>query len=293
VVHYPFLINIQNIIYRGPSDPDAPAPITKAAKAAKGSDGISLLQSLISSVNSKAAPCRALFSIPMDIGPGLRIGVKGFITIKRQEVVKSCYIWVGGEKAQIATGVGGLLNEDTSRPVGASEIRKAYVFGGEQITFTEDERKSFRDFGENCIRIIGFKPMSMLPEWANTRTSVFVYPDEEDYIGSTRTFSALHQTLLKQQKFAFAWVKPRVNAHPMLGAVIAGEEKVNEDEEQIRPPGLWIIPLPFADDIRKRPDVPQVRAPDVLVDRMKAIMDQLRLPKSEYDPSRYPNPCKF
>jgi ATP-dependent DNA helicase 2 subunit 1 len=208
-------------------------------------------------------------------------------------VVKSCYVWVGGEKAQIVTGVGGLLNENTARPVEQSEIRRAYLFGGEQITFSEEERKSFRDWGESCIRIIGFKPMSMLPEWANWRNSIFIYPDEEDYIGSTRTFSALQQTLLRSDKFGLAWVKHRVNAHAFLGALIPGAEKLDDDDEQIRPPGIWIIPLPFADDIRKRPDLPQVRAPDSLVDRMKIIMDQLRLPKSEYDPSRYPNPCEF
>lgn len=282
-----------NIIYRGPSDPDAPAPVAKAAKAVKTDDGISLLQSLISSVNSKSAPCRALFSIPLDIAPGLRIGVKGFMDIKRQEVVKSCYIWVGGEKAQIVTGAGGFMLEDTARSVEKKEMRRAYDFGGEQIAFTEEERESFRDFGENCLRIIGFKPLSMLPVWANFRPAIFVYPDEDDFIGSTRTFSALQQTLLKQGKFAMTWVKTRSNARPMLGAMIAGEEKLNKEGDQIRPPGLWLIPLPFADDLRKPPDFPQCRAPDELVDRMKTIMDLLRLPQSEYDPSRYPNPCEY
>ena len=267
--------------------------MAKAAKSSSSGDGISLLQSLISSVNSKAIPRRALFTLPLEIGPGLTIGVKGFISIRRQEIVKSCFVWVGGEKVQIVTGVGGMIMEDSTRPVEKTETRKGYVFGGEPVIFSEEERKSFKTFGDPCIRILGFKPMSMLPIWANVRTPWFMYPDEVDYVGSTRVFSALQQKLLKSQKFALTWIIPRRSAHPSLAAIIAGEEKTDESGEQTMAPGLWIIPLPFGDDIRQKPDIPQVRAPDALVNKMKEIMGQLRLPKAEYDPSRYPNPCKY
>ena len=65
-----------------------PRPVTADIKPANstGKDGISLLQSLLSSVASRSAPRRALFSsVPFEIGPGLKISVKGFILLKRQE----------------------------------------------------------------------------------------------------------------------------------------------------------------------------------------------------------------
>lgn len=216
--------------------------------------------------------------------------MKGYIPIKRQEVVKQCYVWVGGEKPQIAIGSTSMMNEETSRTVAPTEIRKAFSFGGEQITFTEEETKAMKYFGDPGIRILGFKPMSLLPSWANLRVAQFIYPDEVDYIGSTRVFSALQQKLLKSQKFALVFFIARSNASPVLAAMIPGEEQVDEDGEQTMPPGLWLVTLPFADDIRKIPDVPQLRAPDPLVDKMKEIMGQIRLPKSEYDPRKYPNP---
>jgi ATP-dependent DNA helicase 2 subunit 1 len=283
----------QDIVYNGsPTDPDAPAPVVKATKTV-GGDGLSLLQSLISSINSKATPRRSYFNLPLDIAPDFRIGVKGYVMIRRQQPVKSCWVWVGGERLQMAVSSTTTISEDTARKVEAAEINKSYQFGGELLPFKEDEHKAIRSFGEPVIRIIGFKPLSLLPEWANCRTATFIYPDEADYIGSTRAFSALQQELLRKEKFALVWLQTRRNAAPSLAAMIAGVEKLDDSGDQIMPPGMWIIALPFADDIRPHPESVQVRAPDDLVDKMKTIILQLRMPKGTYDPQRFPNPCKW
>ncbi|PSK35053.1 ATP-dependent DNA helicase II subunit 1 [Elsinoe australis] len=281
-----------DIIYSAlPTDPDAPAPLTKAAKASSSGDGISLLQSLLSEVQSKAAARRAQFSnLPFEIGPGMKISVKGFIIFKRQEPVRNSYVYIGGEKAQIATGVSSFMAEDTAHSVEKVEIRKAYKFGGETISFTEDEIRAIRNFGDPILRIVGFKPLSSLPTWANYKPSTFIYPSEEDFVGSSRVFSALQQKLLKSEKMGIAWFIPRRNAVPTLAAIIPGPEEVDEEGMQKMPPGLWIHPLPYADDVRSPPDVQVIRATDNLVDDMRVVLQQLQLPKGIYDPSRYPNP---
>lgn len=280
-----------DIVYRMmPADPDAPAPLSSAAKASSSGDGITLLQSLLSSINTKAAPRRALFNLPLEIGPGLKIGVKGYIIIKRQEPVRSCYVWLNGERAQIAVGSTTQIAEDTARVVGKTEVRKAFKFGGETVQFKPEEIAAIKHFGDPIIRIIGFKPMDKLPIWASTRGPTFVYPSETDFVGSTRVFSALHQKMLKDKKMALAWFIPRRNAAPTLAAIIAGAEKISDEGAQTIPPGLWIIPLPFADDIRQNPETELARAPDELVDKMRFVVQQLQMPKAVYDPSRYPNP---
>lgn len=281
-----------DIIYRTSlSDPDSPAPISSAAKNSSSGDGITLLQSLLSSINSKAAPRRALLNLPLEIGPEVRIGVKGYIIIKRQEKVRSCYVWLGGEKAQIATGSTTQMAEDTARTVEKTEIRKAYKFGGEAVSFTPDQIKDMRNcFDEPVIRIIGFKPMSMLPIWANLRAPIFIYPSETDYVGSTRVFSALQQKLLKDKKVGIAWFIARKNAAPVIAALIPGAEQLGDNDEQLMPPGIWIVPLPFADDIRQNPETTLVRTTDTLTDLMRSVIQQLQLPKAIYDPVRYPNP---
>ena len=251
------------------------------------------MTSLLSSINSKAVAKRALFSnLPFEIGPGFKISVKGYIIFKRQEVKRSCYVWLNGEKAQIATGVTIQTADDTARSIEKVEIKKAFKFGGEQILFTPEEVFALRHFGDPGIRIIGFKPLSMLPIWANIRPSTFIYPSEDDYVGSTRVFAALHAKLLKDQIMGLAWYVARKNATPQIAAIIPGAEKLDDIGAQILPPGLWITPLPFADDIRQNPETPLIRAPDKLVDKMRLVIQQLQLPKAVYDPAKYPNPGK-
>lgn len=256
-------------------------------------DGISLLNSLLSEINSKAVARRALFSnLPLEIGPGFKISVKGYIIFKRQEPARSTYVWTHGEKPLIPKHVSTRISEDSARTVQKWEIRKAYKFGGEQIAFTPEEILSLRYFGDPGIRIIGFKPLSALPLWASTNKATFIYPSEEDYVGSTRVFSALQQKLLKDQKMAVTWFVARKNATPVIAALIPGEEKLGESGGQVVPPGLWIIQLPYADDIRKKPEMLHVQAPDELTDMMRPIVSQLQLPKAQYNPSKYPNPGK-
>ena len=103
--------------------------------------------------------------------------------------------------------------------------------------------------------------------------------------------SALHQKLLKDEKMALVWFIPRKNSTPTLSAMIAGAEKIDESGVQKVPPGMWIIPLPYADDVRKNPESTMNVAPEPLIDSMRAVIQQLQLPKAVYDPTKYPNPC--
>lgn len=284
---------MEDIVYKtSPTDPEAPSADPASTQTPSvGGDGITLLKSLLSSISSKSVPRRALFSnLPLEIGPGFKISVNGYLIFKRQEPARSCYIWLGGEKPEIAKGVTTQIAEDTARTVEKWEIRKAYKFGGEQISFTPEEQQVLRNFGDPVIRIIGFKPISALPFWASIKHPTFIYPSEEDYVGSTRVFSALYQKLLKDQKMAIVWFIARRNASPVLAAMLPGAEKLDENGVQKIPPGMWLLPLPFADDIRQNPETNLVVAPEPLIDQMRTVIQQLQLPKAQYDPQRYPNP---
>jgi ATP-dependent DNA helicase 2 subunit 1 len=219
--------------------------------------------------------------------------VTGFLIFKRQEPARSCYVWLGGEQPQIAKGVTTLMADDTAREVEKWEVQRAYKFGGEPVAFTQEEQNTLRNFGDPVIRIIGFKPLAAIPPWASIKRPTFIYPSEEDYVGSTRTFSALHQVLLRDEKMALVWFVPRKNAAPVMAAMVPGEEKLDENGIQSLPPGMWIIPLPFADDVRNNPEIHNVVAPEPLVDKMRTVIQTLQLPKAQYDPRRYPNPCKL
>lgn len=202
------------------------------------------------------------------------------------------FIYLDGEKAQIAVGQTTKMAEDTARTVDKVEIKKAYKFGGDAVFFTPEEQQELKNFGPPVLRIIGFKPQSMLPYWASGQKSTFIFPSEEDYVGSTRVFAALWQKLLKDKKMGVAWYIPRKNASPVLVAILPSAEKLDEvTGRQVIPQGLWLYPLPCADDIRPMHDHPgKVVAPYPLIDQMRKVVQLLQLPKAAYDPSRYPNP---
>ena len=279
-------------MYRRPSDPEVPAQVSRAVNPTANKEGLSLLQSLIASIHQKITPKRALFSnIPIELCPDVTISVKGYTLFKREAPKRSCRVRLDGEEPRIAEIKTMSTAQDTGRQLEKTEIRKAFSFGGEQILFSEDELKNINHFGDPIIRIIGFKPLDMLPTWANVKEWNFMYPSEEHYVGSTRTFSALQQTMLRKRKFALVWFIARRNAAPVISALIPGEEKLGPHGEQIMPPGLWIGRMPFVDDIRNNLQINEtIRAPDILKDQMRDVVQLLQLPKSEYDPSKYPNP---
>lgn len=230
-------------------------------------------------------------SVPLEIGPGFKISVKGFVLFKRQEPARSCYIYLGSEKPQIATGRSVQVSDDTTTAVEKWKVRKAYKFGGEQVYFTPEEASQLKNFGDPVIRIVGFKPLSMLPIWASMKQAYFIYPSEDDYIGSTRVFSALYQKMQKDQLMALTWFIARRNAAPVIAALIPGADKFDEAGVQTLPQGLWIVQLPFADDIRQNPPTNLVSADDELIDSMRPVMQNLQIPKGIYDPMKYPNPA--
>jgi ATP-dependent DNA helicase 2 subunit 1 len=65
-------------------------------------------------------------------------------------------------------------------------------------------------------------------------------------------------------------------------AILPSQERLDEAGVQVVPAGLWLYPLPFADDIRSNPEVPKpLVAPDNLVDEMRKVVQQVRMPVDE------------
>ncbi|KAI1097498.1 hypothetical protein F4804DRAFT_347134 [Jackrogersella minutella] len=280
-----------DIIYRDPAVEEAhPGKISTS----KSGSGLTLLNSLISNINSKQTPKRAYFSnMPLELGSGLQISVKGYNIIQKQAPARSCYVWLDGEKAQIAVGETAQVAEDSARTVQAGEVKKAYKFGGEYVYFSEDEQKSIKQFGGPIIRIIGFKDRSQLGFWASIKKSIFIFPSEEGYVGSSRVFTALWQKLIKSKKIGIAWHVARTNADPRLVAIIpSNAQSDRKTGVAFIPAGLWLYPIPYADDVREGPDHSQlVRTTDHLTDAMNKIIGNLQLPTATYNPSKYPNPA--
>lgn len=221
--------------------------------------------------------------------------MKGYNLLHRQTPARNCYVWLDGTKPHIAIGETTRMVEDTGQTINTSEIKKAYKFGGEYIYFSPEEKTLTTDLESPVIRIIGFKSRTSIPFWASVKKSTFLFPCEEDYVGSTRVFTALWQKLIKSRKIGVAWSIVRANANPVLCAVVPSQEPSEENNgTPYLPAGLWLHPLPFADDLRNGPagcDSAPICASDDFVDRMRVVVQQLQLPKGIYHPTRYSNPA--
>ncbi|KAK6354922.1 ATP-dependent DNA helicase II subunit 1 [Orbilia brochopaga] len=267
-----------DVMYDTGDEPDT--LLDSDGDAGKPTDAESRYDQMLSAITAKQAPRRALFSIKMEVGKGLVIGIKGYLLYKRVEPSRSHYIHERGEKLQIVKGTTTRMVEETAQEVAPAQIRKAFKFGGETVSFSDEEMKKIRNFGDPVLRIIGFKPQTELQFWHNMRPSIFIHPSEEDYTGSTRVFAALWNKLLNSKLMGIAWFIPRRNAAPVMTAVWPSSE----------PQGLFLITLPFADDIRQNPEVPHIVAPNHLIDRMQDVIRQLHMPRG-YIPEKYPNPA--
>ncbi|KAI0175742.1 ku70 protein [Hypoxylon sp. FL1284] len=280
-----------DIIYR---DVVAEETNPRKVSTSKSGSGQTLLNSLISNINSKQTPKRAYFNnMPLELGPGLQISVRGYNILQKQVLARSCYVWLDGERAQIAVGETARIAEDSARTVQVGEVKKAYKFGGEYVYFSEDEQKSIKQFGGPVIRIIGFKDRSQLGFWASINKSIFIFPSEEGYVGSSRVFTALWQKLLKSKKVGIAWHVARANGNPQLVAIIPSKAQEERGTgADFIPAGLWLYPIPYADDVREGPEQTNlVRTTNELTDRMNKVIGNLQLPTAMYNPSKYPNPA--
>ncbi len=126
---------------------------------------------------------------------------------------------------------------DDYKAVEKDEVKKAYKFGGEYIYFGPEELNELKKLDTKCLRIIGFKPRPQLAMWASVKKSVFIFPTEEDYVGSTRVFSALWQKLIRDDKVGVAWFVPRSNAAPRLVAIIPSRSRDDEASSTPYPSG--------------------------------------------------------
>lgn len=104
---------------------------------------------------------------------------------------------------------------------------------------------------EPGIKLLGFKDRAELVFEDNVRPSFFIYPDEETYAGSRRTFTALLSSMVKKGKIGLVRALTRRNASPSFCALLPQEE--GESEGWAEPSGFHLITLPFADDIRAAP----------------------------------------
>ncbi|KAJ3916879.1 SPOC like C-terminal domain-containing protein [Lentinula edodes] len=287
---------------------------------------ISRIEDLLSQMKFREVAKRALFNIPFELAKGLTIGVKGYGLVTEQKKGEYKYFVDLGDRLEAATVKTGQLDEDRQVEVDKSNIvygmavvgaapsnddaeddsmaATKVVKSGQRPFYTADEMRSFRTLGlEPGLKLLGFKPRDTIKFEDNVKHSLFLYPEENTYAGSKRTFSALLKSMIKKKVVGLARGVLRRNSTPTIYAVLPQVLRIGysprcslscfsqeEDVDEMEPAGFHIIPLPFADDIRSAPIDEGYIASDDLKDKARAWINKMTI-KSGYVPDSYPNPA--
>ncbi|KAI7725815.1 hypothetical protein M8C21_031772 [Ambrosia artemisiifolia] len=166
--------------------------------------------------------------------------------IKEFDRVEGKFTWLDSvtnlplkaERSLICADTGAIMNES---------IKRFQTYKNKDITFTTEELSEIKRVSTGNLRLLGFKPLSCLKDYHNLKPSLFVCPSDEEVMGSTCTFIALHRSMIRLKRFAVAFYGS--SSRPQLVALVAQEEII-DGGGQIEPPGMHMIYLPYSDDIR-------------------------------------------
>lgn len=128
------------------------------------------------------------------------------------------------------------------------EAPKQFIsYRDRETKFSMEEISQIKRVSITQLCLLGFKPLNCLKDYHNLKPSTFLFPTDEEMIGSTKIFVALHRSMLRLRRFAVAFFGS--STHPQLVALIAQDEIISAGG-QIEPPGMHMIYLPYCDDIR-------------------------------------------
>ncbi|KAI3989530.1 hypothetical protein MKX01_035292 [Papaver californicum] len=191
---------------------------------------------------------RRIRRITLSIAGGISIEVNTYALIR--PTVPGTITWLNSvtneplktERSFICADTGALVEEPAKR----FQPYKRNCFS-ENIKFSTDELAEIKRVSTGHLQLLGFKPLSCLKDYHNLRPSTFLFPSDEEIIGSTSTFIALHRSMLRLGRFAIVFHGS--SSHPQLVALVAQEE-ITSPSGQVEPPGMHMIYLPYSDDIR-------------------------------------------
>ncbi|CAO1621127.1 unnamed protein product [Parajaminaea phylloscopi] len=212
---------------------------------------------------AREMPKRVVFRLPLELADGFVIGVAGYNLVVKATKGNPVKVYREDEDDiwQEVITTSHMQCKDTGKLLDtATEVDHAFALGFDVshrsvIRFSPEEIRQLKTGGlKPGIKILGFQDRSSLRFWENVKHSSFIFPTEAEYLGSQRAFAALSRVMLEKDKLAIGVFLARPASIPEFVALLPQAEERNGEELQTEPPGMHVIHLPFADDIREMPE---------------------------------------
>ena len=230
---------------------------------------------------------RALGSVGLQLTPSLSVGVKLYCLYL--EAKKDPPVLLSKQSNVKLTAETKAYDTATGETLAKHEIRRYYPFGGVKAHITDDELKQIKTVGEAGLVLLGFKAATSIKAYHNLRSPYFIYPDEGGIKGSTRAFHALLLGMAELGVVGVARLIYRTGTMPRMVALLPQLAVADVKGINDRPPGMHLVFLPYADDIRQLEVAPAAPVDEAVKVQAKRIIRALRIPG--YQPSDISNPA--
>jgi ATP-dependent DNA helicase 2 subunit 1 len=181
------------------------------------------------------------------------------------------------------TGHGETSAESTS---GINRILHLATFGNDRVLMTPVDVAKIKHVANpgtdtSSLIILGFKPQDAIQIDLTVDKAYFIYPTDEGADGSICAFANLHAAMIRKEVIAIGELLTRISASSRLVAIFpqAEQKEIYDDgyEEQITPPGMIVVTLPFEDDVRMMEHSLACAATDALVEEAVDLIRHQKL----------------
>lgn len=151
----------------------------------------------------------------------------------------------------------------TSKPTPSTDGNESSEEAGKPVYgFTKAETVKAKALGQVGLYMYGFRKKETLPKEYTLGPATFVYPDESNFVGSTKSFVCLWKCMILRGVIGI--VSVRLSETSTTGmrfaALVPQEEVFTENGSQLKPGGFQLHYLPYKDDVysawRKEMEVP-------------------------------------
>ena len=222
---------------------------------------------------------RSIATIPFTLTPNFTFKIRVFLLAKHMQ--KPAPVRLQGKTNKKLKSITKFVCAKTGKELWDHELGTFFEFGKEKIRISKDDLTRIKSFSKPGLELMGFKNTRKLKDYMNIKPGYFLHTDEKLVQGSGQILHSLILTMLKKNKIAVCRFLPRAQSIVRFVGLLPS----------LQPQGLFVVFLPFADDIRSFESVVEVSSEppsEKLVEAASLMTLQLRI--NEFHPEKFPNP---